>query len=123
MNRNVPLAIFTYNRPMHTRRLLESVERNANCDGIDVWIFCDAPKKQEHAPAVEETRDVVRKWASGTGATVRERASNLGIARSIVGATNDLTEEYGWIIVLEDDLVIAPDFLRFMLEGLHRYET
>jgi hypothetical protein len=122
MNRKVPVAIFTYNRPKHTGRLLASIERNARGEEIDIWIFSDAPKQASHAPAVEETRALVRRWAAGIGATVRERDRNLGIARSIVGATSELVEEYGRIVVLEDDLVVAPDFLRFMLEGLRRYE-
>lgn len=121
MQIRVPLAIFTYNRPMHTRRLLDSLDRNGRLGDVDVWVFSDSPKRPEHAAGVEETRDIVRKWSVGIGARVCERDVNLGIARSIVGAVNELINEYGSVIVLEDDLVVAPDFLHFMLEGLRRY--
>jgi hypothetical protein len=98
MNRKVPVAIFTYNRPKHTGRLLASIERNARGEEIDIWIFSDAPKQASHAPAVEETRALVRRWAAGIGATVRERDRNLGIARSIVGATSELVVAGGSVL-------------------------
>jgi hypothetical protein len=52
---------------------------------------------------------------------VDEQPRNLGLSRSIVGAVDRFCAEYGEVIVVEDDLVVAPAFLRFMLAGLDRY--
>ncbi len=116
-----PIAVFTYNRPVHTARLLDSLSRCTRLDECDVHIFCDGPKKPEHRPAVEASRQVVRQWAEGHPAAVVEREDNLGLARSIVTGVSELCAAYGRVIVLEDDLVLSPDFLDYMLQALDRY--
>jgi hypothetical protein len=117
----VPLALFTYNRPLHTRRALDALRRNARFSDVRVIIYSDAAKRPEHAGDVETTRRIVTDWAAEHGAEIVTRPRNLGLARSIAGGVDELTRAYGRVIVLEDDLVAAPDFLRFMLEGLERY--
>lgn len=117
----VPLAMFTYNRPLHARRALDALRRNARFGDVRIIIYSDAPKRPEHAEAVEATRRLINDWAAENGAEVVTRYENFGLARSIAGSVGELTRAYGRVIVLEDDLVAAPDFLRFMLEGLERY--
>jgi len=116
-----PIAVFTYNRAEHTTRLLKSL---ANCDRLDecaLHIYCDAPKREEHAADVEASRRVVRELAPALGATVIERDTNFGLARSIVDGVTDLCNRYGRVIVLEDDLVLSPRFIDYMLQALDRY--
>lgn len=116
-----PIAIFAYNRPNHLKLALEAVERSEKHMGstFPIYIFCDAPKKQEHAEAVERTREVA---AAFTGAKVICRPHNYGF-RNITEGISELTDTFGEVIVVEDDVVVAPDFLRFMVEGLRRYAS
>jgi hypothetical protein len=53
---------------------------------------------------------------------VREQPKNLGLAKSIITGVTELAAAYGRVIVLEDDLVMAPGFLTYMNEALDRYE-
>jgi hypothetical protein len=116
-----PLALFVYNRPRHAQRALEALGRCSDLTRCRLIIYCDAAKVPEHGTDVAATIEVVRRWASRLGAEVVERKNNLGIAKSIVGAVSNLVESDGRVIVIEDDLVPAPDFLTFMLAGLDRY--
>jgi hypothetical protein len=52
---------------------------------------------------------------------VVERDRNRGLAASIIEGVTDVTGRYGRVIVLEDDLVTAKTFLRFMNDALERY--
>jgi hypothetical protein len=61
-----------------------------------------------------------RKWC-GT-VNVIERDKNLGLANSIIRGVTDLCERYGRVIVLEDDLVLHPQFLAYMNESLEKYK-
>lgn len=121
--RRTPLAIFTFNRAEHTRALLESVSRCARLDECCAYIYCDGPRNEGQKTAVEASRAVVREWASVHGATIVERDQNFGLARSIVTGVTELCEKYGRVIVVEDDFVLSPDFLEYMLQGLDRYES
>lgn len=117
-----PVAVFAYNRPEHVAAALDSLARCARLAECRVHVFCDGPKGPEGAAAVEATRRVVRERVRGLGAEVIERDANLGLARSIVTAVTDLCDRYGRVIVVEDDFVLAPDFLDYMLRALDRYE-
>jgi hypothetical protein len=70
---------------------------------------------------VEATRHVAEDWAARLGGQVIARSENLGLARSIVTGVTALCKQFGRVIVLEDDLVVAPGFLRYMLQALDRY--
>lgn len=116
-----PIALFTYNRAEHTARVLNSLTNCARLDECSLHIYCDAPKQEEHAAGVEASRQVVREHAAKFDATVIERDTNLGLARSIVDGVTDLCNRYGRAIVLEDDLVLSPSFIDYMLQALDRY--
>ena len=115
-----PVAIFTYNRPAHTKRLLESLRECELVDKSHVRIYCDGPKNPDHVDGVVETRRIISENAP-TGAEIIERDKNLGLARSVISGVTELCEEYGQVIVLEDDLVLSTHALGFLNDALNRY--
>jgi len=117
-----PIAVFAYNRPMHLQALLESLSGCHRLDECRVTIFCDGPKDESGQAAVEETRKTARDWVARHGGMVSARETNLGLARSITSGVSELCEEAGRVIVLEDDLLLHPRFLEFMLAALDRYQ-
>jgi len=117
-----PLAIFAFNRPDHLQRLLQSLAVNPRLDECHPFIFCDGPKDPAQAPSIEATRNVAREWIKKHGGELVERPQNRGLAASIVGTVKELCDAEGRAIVLEDDLVLRPQFLHFCLEGLRRFE-
>lgn len=120
--KKTPLAIFTYNRPTHTRQALEAVAHCARLDECDVIIFCDGLKKDEHRADVEATRQMAQAWARLHPAQVMIREQNLGLKKSIETGVGELCRQYGRVIVLEDDLIVSETFIDFMLSALAHYE-
>ena len=116
-----PIAVFSYNRPEHLRRALESLARCARIEEVDVHMFCDAAKGISDALDVEASRLVAAAFAPRLGATVHYAPTNRGCDRSIVSAVTDLCALHGRAIVLEDDHIVSPDFLDYMLTGLDQY--
>lgn len=118
-----PVAVFTYNRPGHAGRLFSSLERCPDLDYRRIHIFCDGPKSEADEINVTANRLVVNSWAGKVGARVIERDINYGLADSILDGVCQLCDSHGQVIVLEDDLVVSPDFIHFMDEGLTRYKN
>lgn len=113
--------LFTYNRASHTTRALDYL---ANCTRLNecrVFIYCDGPKDSGQIASVEACRQVVRSRARDFGAVVVAREENVGLAQSIVTGVNDLSQEFNRVIVIEDDLVVSPNFVNYMLQALDRY--
>lgn len=118
---STPVAVFTYNRPEHARRALTTLARCHRLAECQVHIYCDGARSAAHQARVEASRRTVHALASSLNARVVERAENLGLAHSIVAAVTELVQAYGRVIVVEDDLILSPSFLDFMLQALDKY--
>ncbi len=121
MSSKTPVALFSYNRPAHTDRALRAL---AACEGLkecDLYFYADGPKDAAAEPAVQATREILRAWAGRLQARLVEQPVNRGLAPSIVAGVTDLCDRYGHVVVVEDDLVVSPDFLRYMRGALTRY--
>jgi hypothetical protein len=53
--------------------------------------------------------------------TIIEREKNWGLAASIIDGVTNIVNQYGKIIVLEDDIVTSHYFLKFMNDALNYY--
>lgn len=116
-----PIILFTYDRPSHTRRTVEALQRNALAEDSDLIVFSDAPRSEGQVDTVRETREYIRRIEGFRSVTVVERTENLGLARSIIDGVTTIIDRYGRVIVLEDDLVTSPHFLEYMNSALDRY--
>lgn len=117
-----PVLLFVYNRPAHTRRLVESLLKNAEAAQSHLFVYSDAARHTEAAEDVAEVRRYVRSLSGFGALTVIERNENWGLARNIISGVTEQVDRFGRVIVLEDDLVVAPYFLRFMNEALEAYK-
>ena len=84
-------------------------------------IYCDGPREPGDHALVTETRNVARETL-GPRAEYHHSDSNLGLARSVIGGVTDVVARFGRVIVIEDDLDVAPNFLRFLNAALNRYQ-
>jgi len=117
-----PIAFFAYNRPEHTRQALETL---CKCDGAlesELFIYCDGPKRAIDEKAVKQVREIVKSYNWCGAVQVVEHDVNLGLANSIIHGVTEIVNRYGRIIVLEDDLVLSPQFLNFMNDALDSYK-
>lgn len=117
-----PILLFVYNRPAHTRQAVESLLRNTLAEQSPLIVYADAARTDADREAVEETRALVRDISGFASVTLVERKENWGLARNIIDGVTTQVARYGRVIVLEDDLVVAPHFLRFMNDALEAYK-
>lgn len=118
-----PIVIFTYNRPLHTQQTVEALLKNEYASESDLIIFSDAPKNETAKRGVEETRSYIRNIVGFKSLRIIERDRNFGLANNIIDGVTSIVNEFGRIIVLEDDLLTSPYFLKFMNEALDKYEN
>lgn len=118
-----PIALFVYKRPQHTERVLTGLRSNPEACESDLFVFSDGAKDSSAVEGVRTVRALVRAVTGYRSVTVIERDTNLGLAQSIIGGVTDLTGRYGSVIVLEDDVVPSPHFLRYMNAALDKYRN
>lgn len=118
-----PTLLFVYNRTKHVRRCIESLLKNSLAPESELYIYSDAAKDTSQQDAVTEVRDYIHTIQGFKKITIIERKENWGLARSIIDGVTTLVNQYGKVIVLEDDLVVAPHFLKFMNDVLEVYKN
>lgn len=117
-----PIALFTYNRADKTKRVVESLLQNQEAKDSDLFIFSDGPKTEAKAAGVEENRKYIHTISGFKNITIIERDKNWGLANSLIAGITDVINQYDKVIVVEDDLILSPYFLKFMNDGLEKYE-
>lgn len=116
-----PILLFVYNRPQHVQRSIASLQANALAAESELYIFSDAAKDQTAETAVQEVRSFIRTIKGFKQVNYIEREENWGLARNIIDGVTRLVNEHERVIVLEDDLIVAPYFLQFMNDALETY--
>lgn len=117
-----PIALFTYNRADKTQKAVESLLMNAEAKESDLFIFSDGAKNEKAIEGVEENRKYIHSISGFKAITIIEREKNWGLANSLIAGITDVINKYGRVIVVEDDLILSPYFLKFMNDGLEKYK-
>ena len=117
-----PIIFFVFNRPHHTQRALASLAKAALASESDLYIVCDGPRTEQDLPLIQQTRDVVDRAQGFKSVNVIKSEVNRGLANSVIGGVTGIITGSRRAIVVEDDLVVSPYFLKFLNEGLERYQ-
>ncbi|HNZ28106.1 MAG TPA: hypothetical protein PLG34_06105 [Spirochaetota bacterium] len=113
------IALFVYNRPFHTLKVLESLKKSK----IDsLYIFCDGPKDINDVDKVQETRFLI-KSIDWTKTFIFENNENRGLAKSLVSGINRAFKDHERVIVIEDDCIAREDFFVFMEKCFDKYQN
>jgi hypothetical protein len=118
-----PIIVFAFNRPRHLKKTLDALAACPESQSSDLRIYCDAARKDSEAEQVAAVRSLAKSESRFASCTVIEATINMGLARSIIAGVTATVEQFGRVIVLEDDIVVTPNFLKFMNSGLDFYDS
>lgn len=117
-----PIVLFVYNRPKHVSQVINALLKNKQVSDTDLFVYSDAPQNESVKDEVNKTRIYLKKIEGFKSVTIIERSENWGLAKNIINGVTSVVNEYGKVIVLEDDLVVSSYFLKYMNEALDFYE-
>jgi hypothetical protein len=117
-----PITLFVYNRLNHTRQTVEALLRNELAAESEFFVFSDGPRSETDREKVLAVRSYLKTINSFKKVAVIERDKNFGLAESIIAGVTEIVNRYGRIIVLEDDMVTSPYFLKYMNDALEIYK-
>ena len=117
MEYKLAIVIVTYNRLQCFQRLLLSLERGYyDKSAIDLIISIDKSDSDEIGLYADQYH-----WDFGNKIVVKH-PENLGLRRHILSIGRYL-EEYDCIIVLEDDVTVTPNFVRYTKCCVKKYQN
>lgn len=121
-----PVVLFVYNRADHAKNTLEYLSKNSLASESELFIFSDGPKNEKSASQVRAVRDFLDEFEKSNPfkkITVIKSEKNKGLANSIISGVTKIINEFGRVIVVEDDVITSDDFLDYMNRGLEFYEN
>ncbi len=105
-----------YSRAYDLLRLLNSIEQ-AEYDSNDIPLVISLDKAPNEQEVVKVAEDFV--WTHGEK-IIRTFETRQGLRKHVLQC-GDLSEKYGAVIILEDDLIVSPGFYKYVQQALERY--
>ena len=128
-----PIIVFNYNRPEHSKQVWDALSRNELAAQSELYLYCDGPKTKassETREKITKVHTIAEEYAIDAPKEGKFKAvhvvcaeKNKGLANSIIGGVTDVINKHGQVIVLEDDLLTSPYFIKYMNEALDKYES
>lgn len=125
MEKLSPIIIFAFNRTKILPKTISALQANPEAKNSDLYIFIDGPRNgnKDDQIKIKEIHTIVKGIQGFRSITYKFSDYNKGLGSSIISGVSEIISKYDKVIVLEDDLVVQPNFLRFMNEGLNKYQT
>lgn len=124
MKKLAPIILFVYERPDHTRKMIEALAKNNLAKESEVYIFSDNAKKSKDNEKVKEVREYINTIPEKSyfkKVTIIEAKENKGLAKSVIDGVTEIINEKEKVIVVEDDLITSKFFLEYMNNALDFY--
>ena len=118
---NSPIIIFSYNRPKHLNNLLDSLITNKISKLSKIFFFCDGPKDNSDKKKIKQIKKLLNEKKLKINFKIF-RKKNIGLANNIIDGVSQVMRKYSSCIVLEDDLVLNENCIKFMNTMLHRFK-
>lgn len=119
-----PVALFVYNRPDHTNKVIEALLQNTLAEKTILYVFADGVKTNATAEQIElisQVQDIVNNINGFKEVHLMFSEENKGCAQSIIDGVTYVVNKHGRVIVVEDDILTIPQFLQFMNDALDMY--
>lgn len=119
-----PLVVFCYNRLDYLQQTLLNLEKCELCDKTNLIIVSDGYKSNSKKQVIEvrDYLDEYCKISKFNNVTIINNEVNKGLGNNIIQNVSEILNNYGRIIVVEDDVIVAPYFIKFMNDALDYFK-
>ena len=117
-----PIAFFVYTRPEHTKISLEALKKNYLAKDTTLIIFSEAAKNNDlDKKKVKQVREIIENCDGFKSVIIKKRAKNFGLYKNFTEGITEICDNFGKIIVVEDDNQVTKYFLNYINDGLNMY--
>ena len=123
MDKLAPIALFTYKR---LEKLKKAVTSLKNCDlskNSHLYVISDGPKNKQEKLIVVKIRKYIKTIKGFKKISIILRKTNFGLSKNIIKGVDQIINKHEKIIVLEEDIVVEKNFLKFLNQSLEIYKN
>jgi hypothetical protein len=116
--KNSAIVVFSYDRPVHLDKCLDSLTTANKADEIPIYIVVDGCNDPLKIKSNNECFKISEKYTSKKkNIKIIKRISNYGLRNNIIETCDELFKKFEYLIVLEDDLIASNTILAYFEWG------
>lgn len=116
-----PIVLFCYKRVDTLKLCITALQKCPESAMSELIIIADAAGKDTDIEKVNKVQDFLPAITGFKSIEIIKRDKNRGVDFNIISGINEMAERFRQFIVVEDDLVVAKDFLLFLNTSLDFY--
>ncbi|MDB5017202.1 MAG: glycosyl transferase [Mucilaginibacter sp.] len=117
------IGVFCYSRANKLKRCITALLENPECANMDIVFFSDGYKGERDKAGVLETREYINSITGFKSVIKHFRERNYSTGPNFIEGLTFLSNNYEQFIIVEDDLVVSPNYIKFLLDGLAFYKN
>jgi hypothetical protein len=117
------IAIFAFKRADVLSKTLEALSNARGVNGCDIYVHVDHPRNESEMKEKLLVLDTIERFRLELNyKKVEIEQNHLGLRNSVISFLSVLASSHRYLVVLEDDILVAEDFLEYQIECLRRFE-
>ncbi len=122
MEQTTIIGVFCYKRAAKLQTSMEALLKNPECADMEIIFFCDGYKGERDKEDVLQTRRYIDSLTGFKKVHKHYREKNYSTGPNFHTALTYLSRNYTQFIIVEDDVVVTPNYIKFLLDGLAYYK-
>ncbi len=116
------IIIFSYNRPNHLLKLLNSLKKNSFQNNQKIYFFCDGPKNKGDLIKIKKIKSIIHNSDLKIVKKIY-RKKNIGLSQNIIKGISSVLKISNSCIVIEDDLILNSSTIKYMNKMLEVFKN
>lgn len=121
VEKSIIIGVFCYNRANKLKASIEALLKNPECPNLDIVFFSDGFKGEKDKKAVLEVRKYIDSITGFKSVIKHYREKNYSTGPNFRTGLTFLSENYDRFIVVEDDLIVSPNYIKYLSDALEFY--
>jgi hypothetical protein len=118
-----PIVLFVYKRLDLLKKTIHYLKLNDLAKYSDLYIFSDSFKNANDYESVKNVRKYIENIKNFKKIKVILREKNYGLANNVISGIDQILISRNKLIVLEEDMIVSKNFLKFINQGLDLYKN
>ncbi|KAA6333311.1 hypothetical protein EZS27_018257 [termite gut metagenome] len=118
-----PIVLFAFIRLDTLQKTVAALQNNYLASQSDLFVFVDGPRNEQDVESVLVVQEFCHTINGFKNIELNFNEKNIGLDVSIISGVTKIVNKYGSVIVLEDDIITARNFLNYMNQSLMFYKN
>ena len=123
MKKETVIAVFCFKRASKLKTCIEALLKNPECPSMEIIFFCDGPRNSADEEGVMATRAYIDSITGFKAVHKQFREKNVSTGPNFRMGLTYLADNYENFIVVEDDLVVSSNYIKYLLDSLAFYKN